>query len=203
MPPHVFVKSVHNITRERAWRPLYENELSAVQHEWLIGKLTSGFCPENPIHKYVTRISFARDHPNDDTKLIHLVRRGVSLWLWGRVVQDRLDSYRNETNKHRIRKQKKIHIPSGGRPHDFFHKPHKWGGKTQFISIPDDDLWFIDKLIEKHANLSVLQFGTDDIAALALKLYTQVGTPHLDAKSCWGVFSAMIALYNEVVANIE
>lgn len=45
------VKSVYNITRERAWGPLYRNELANVLNDWNTGRIDAGFRPTDPLHK--------------------------------------------------------------------------------------------------------------------------------------------------------
>jgi hypothetical protein len=51
LPAHRATKSIFNITRERAWRPLWEKELGNVLHSYKIGKESIGFQINNPIHE--------------------------------------------------------------------------------------------------------------------------------------------------------
>jgi mannose-6-phosphate isomerase class I len=44
---------VHNITRERNRRPLYEKDLANILHFYEIGKVESGFVESDSIHAYV------------------------------------------------------------------------------------------------------------------------------------------------------
>jgi len=58
LPAFKAVKSVFNITRERAWRTLWEKELGNIAHEYKVGMATAGFVENDDIHAYVAfRIS--------------------------------------------------------------------------------------------------------------------------------------------------
>ncbi|KAF8479959.1 hypothetical protein JB92DRAFT_3274728 [Gautieria morchelliformis] len=43
LPPHRFVKSVHNITRERAWCPIFHQELKNILATWQDGQIDVGY----------------------------------------------------------------------------------------------------------------------------------------------------------------
>ncbi|KAJ6630365.1 hypothetical protein B0H10DRAFT_1939129 [Mycena sp. CBHHK59/15] len=90
LPPHRSVKSVHNITREHGWRPIWEKELANVLFKYQDGKIGAGFHPGDPIHS------------------------GVSLWLWAKITQQRLDQIMDENRRHKVRKQRNSLLPTGG-----------------------------------------------------------------------------------------
>ena len=123
-----------------------------------------------------------------------IINRGISLWLWAKVVQNRLDDFMHTSATYRIRKQPKIHLPSGGRPIDFYEQPEKYGGKDMLIRIPDPTA--IDRLIAEHTQPDIFQFGSDEIVDLAQRLYTAVHQPEVSAKNAWAIFKAMINVYN-------
>ncbi|CAK5270489.1 unnamed protein product [Mycena citricolor] len=174
VPAHRSVKSVYNITCERGWRPIWEKELANVKHEYESGKVASGFHPDNPIHE------------------------GVCLWLWGRIVQLRLDKIQYENGIHRVRKQASRLLPTGGRIIDFYEHPERYGGDMQLISIDDIHLPLIDHLIEEHSPAEKLQFGSNDMVVLCEAIFAGIGSPDVSALNGWAVFSHMIAKYNEV-----
>ena len=53
LPAVTACKSTKNITRERAWRPLYESELANVQHEYKTGLIDAGYHPNDELHRCV------------------------------------------------------------------------------------------------------------------------------------------------------
>ena len=52
LPPHIFVKSVFNITREHSWKPLFYTELENILVAWREGP-EAGYQPHNAIHTCV------------------------------------------------------------------------------------------------------------------------------------------------------
>jgi len=70
--------------------------------------------------------------------------------------------------KHVIRKQKKVNLPTGGRPDDFYKNPEAYGGKNTLIKV---DETHIDQLYQDLLPSRLFQFGTDESVALASKLY--------------------------------
>ncbi|EPQ49861.1 hypothetical protein GLOTRDRAFT_51480 [Gloeophyllum trabeum ATCC 11539] len=173
LPPHVFVKSTYNITRERAWRPLWEKEMANVLESWRLGKDDSGYHPEDPIH------------------------HGIALWLWAKIVQVRLDRVRYEQNTHHIRKQRKVRLPTGGKPQDFYDHPEDYGGRKQLIQIPDMSL--VDRLLAEYTPEKLFQFGSDETVALAEQLFEAIGCPALSASQGWAVFKAMISVLDVMI----
>lgn len=112
------------------------------------------------------------------------------MWLWAKVVQNRLDQIVQENHLHRVRKQTKSLLPTGGRHINFFKRPEDWGGRNQLIKIPSDD---IDKLLAEYDHPELFQFGTDGMVALCERLFAAVGSPTMSANNGWIVFSDMIA----------
>ncbi|KAG6807536.1 hypothetical protein H0H92_007153, partial [Tricholoma furcatifolium] len=165
VPPYKAVTSVKNITRERAWRPLLEKVLRNIQHFYISEKLTSGY------------------HPNDQ------VHRAISLWLWAQIVQTALDAYMEEQAYHTIRKQKKSQLPTGGRPIDFYKHPERWSLADCIVKVPDEDM---DRLIAEHVDHGALQFGNDETVGHCKALWCSIGSPNLAAIDGWKIFGQMI-----------
>jgi hypothetical protein len=79
--------------------------------------------------------------------LLDINSRDLAAWIWGRVVQQRLDQHVYETNTHRIRKQKHTHLPSGGSRNDFYDFPEQYGMQNLLIQVEETD---IDRLLDEH-----------------------------------------------------
>ncbi|KAF8504932.1 hypothetical protein JB92DRAFT_3145648 [Gautieria morchelliformis] len=166
LPPHRFVKSVHNITREHGWRPLWHKDLKNVLLAWREGQLEVGYIDSNPTH------------------------RMMGIWLWARVVQSRLDNARQLNGVHRVRRQDHVLLPTGGRVEDFYNNPEKYGGEDMLIPVDEDT---ISRLLTEHVPERLFQFGTDESHALATELFTQVGSPVLTSLNAWHVWGTMMA----------
>jgi hypothetical protein len=122
----------------------------------------------------------------------------LAVWLWARVVQGRLDCLLNENAVHRIRKQKKVLLLTGGRIEDFYNNPEAWGGKDMLISVDQDDVnRLLNRLLTEHTPQRLFQFGTDESDALATELFRQLGSPELDVKNTWRVWKAMMDFLNQ------
>ncbi|KAF8911450.1 hypothetical protein CPB84DRAFT_1671914 [Gymnopilus junonius] len=165
LPSFKAVKSTFNITRERSWHPLWEKELSNVTHEYQLGKIASGFHQGDPTHV------------------------AISSWLWGQIIQKHLDKIVEENQNHKIRKQKKILLPSSTRHIDIYNFPEDHELIDCLIKVPEKD---IDQLLLKFDQPDLLQFGTDEEVALCEKTYAAIGSPILLAKFGWEIFCNMV-----------
>ncbi|KAJ2932929.1 hypothetical protein H1R20_g4143, partial [Candolleomyces eurysporus] len=169
VPTVVATKSVKNITRERAWRPLWENELSNVAYEYKNGQIDAGYQPNDDFHQAIAR------------------------WTWAGIVQERLDRLIEENSYHKVRKQKDSLLPTGGRHIDFFSDPTRYNGVAGLlVPIPEAD---IDRLLAEHDKVHLTRFGDENQVILFEDLYHSIGSPRLVAKDGWKIFSTMIELY--------
>lgn len=105
-----------------------------------------------------------------------------------------MDDIIAESQIHRVRKQKDILLPSGGRRIDFYNQPEKYGGKDRIISIPADA---IDELLAQYDRPDLLLFGSREQVTWCEEIYTAIGAPKLAARVGWGIFSKMIDYYIE------
>ncbi|KAF8512925.1 hypothetical protein JB92DRAFT_3168856 [Gautieria morchelliformis] len=158
LPPHQFVKSVHNITRERAWRPIFHQELKNILATWKDGQIEVGYRASNPTH--------------------HM----CAIWLWAQVVQDRLNHVRDENAVHKVRKQARVILPTRGQIEDFYNNPEKWGGKEMLVPVDED---VIERLLLEHTPQRLFQFSTDEGNTLAQALFEQLGRPKVDVRNAW------------------
>jgi hypothetical protein len=102
-----------------------------------------------------------------------------------------LDDIISENQIHRVRKQRNILLPSGGRRIGFYRNPEKYGGKDRIIPIPDDTL---NELLAQYDKPDPLLFGSREQVTWCEEIHTAIGAPKLSARGGWGVFSKMITL---------
>jgi hypothetical protein len=124
-----------------------------------------------------------------------LIFSDLGTWLWSKVVQNCLDHLRDENGAHRVRFQRKVLLPTGGRIEDFYNFPERYGGKKMLIPVPED---VINKLIAEHMPDWIFQFGSDEFNCLAEATYTSIGSPALDVENCWNIWRIMIDIFENV-----
>ncbi|GJJ16213.1 hypothetical protein Clacol_010509 [Clathrus columnatus] len=118
-------------------------------------------------------------------------------WLWAKVVQARLNHVREQQIFHRVRLQRKVLLPTGGTPHDFYTNPEKFRGTNLLIKI--QDMTMVDLLLEEHSSERFLQFGDEKSVPLFEELYTRVGKPELRLRDTWNVWRSMMDLVQPLI----
>ena len=78
-----------------------------------------------------------------------------------------------ENQIHRVRKQKNILLPSGGRRIDFYRNPEKYGGKDRIITVPADT---INELLAQYDKPDLLLFGSREQVTWCEEIHTAIGT---------------------------
>ncbi|GJJ14738.1 hypothetical protein Clacol_009005 [Clathrus columnatus] len=174
IPPARLVRSIRNITRERNWRPIWEKELKNVLEAWRSGQLDIGYEHGNEFH------------------------RELATWLWARLVQTRLDRLRERQAHHQIRLQRKVLLPTGGTPYNFYHAPWRYQGENMLIKIPESQMSEFDEVCEENAAEKFLQFGDDESVLLFEALYTDLRAPKLTLTTTWIVWRGVVDLFESV-----
>ncbi|KIY47705.1 hypothetical protein FISHEDRAFT_44855, partial [Fistulina hepatica ATCC 64428] len=169
IPPHRSTKSIFNITRERAWRPMFHQTFANIIHFYKTGQLDAGFHPDDPVHET------------------------IACWIWAKIVQAKLDEIVAQNRVHRVRYQKKSLLPTGGRHIDFYNQPERWGGHNMLVPVPRDVL---DDLYSKYARPDLMSFVPNAWEVFCRNAYEQIGSPDLLAKEGWNIFTSIIALVN-------
>ncbi|KZT52241.1 hypothetical protein CALCODRAFT_531664 [Calocera cornea HHB12733] len=176
LPAFQQIKSIYNITIERSWRFLYEHLLESILEAWEIG-VRAGIYHEALELEY-----------------------SVARWLWARLVQKELDKYVVERNSARIRRQARVHLPTGDSPDEFWYHPEYWNMEQCLIPIPND---FIEELIRESTPPGLFQFVSDDMEVVCKELYGLVGCPALTLHNTWEVYTRMLLLGQEVAAVVR
>lgn len=114
----------------------------------------------------------------------------IATWIWAHSVQNLLDHYLVEHNAHRIRKQKKINLPSGASHNDLYDFPENYGMTDLLIPMDQDT---IDMLVEEYCPRDVFQFLPDEKEAIMQGLHERAGTPALTIRTAWDVFQTMLS----------
>jgi hypothetical protein len=103
-----------------------------------------------------------------------------------------------ENATHRVRKQKNVLLPTGGRRIDMYESCEDFGGENMLIKIPEKD---IDRLLAEHDDHHLTQFGTDEEVALYSDLHTAIGSPDFVSSDAWSIFTRMVELYIQRIGS--
>ncbi|KZT50872.1 hypothetical protein CALCODRAFT_423369, partial [Calocera cornea HHB12733] len=165
IPAFSSIKSVYNITIERSWRYLYENVLESFLEAWAIGVRSGIYHEAVPIEYSVSR------------------------WLWARLVQQELDKYVSERNACRIRRQRRVHLPTGDSPDEFWFHPEEWDMEDCLIAVPPE---YTDQLIAEFSPQGLFQFVSDEMELACAELYVAVGSPKMSLLNIWEIYTLML-----------
>ncbi|KAK7027209.1 hypothetical protein R3P38DRAFT_2527115 [Favolaschia claudopus] len=170
VPAWKFLESIHNITVESGWRPLF--------YKWGVNVLDFYFAAS------IIPLVFLQI-------LMFFFFRQTSNWIWFPLVQRDLDNFCHQQNNHRIRYQAEKILPSGGTPNEFFANPGKWGGENCLVEVPAHR---IDELLDEARETARehMRYVDDEFDVLARDAYEALGKPDITLHSAWVVFRAMV-----------
>jgi hypothetical protein len=121
----------------------------------------------------------------------------LSRWLWGNIVQRRLDRMKRDHEVHRVRYQRKVLMPTGCRRIDMYQKPWRTGGEEQLLRLTPEAELVVDQLIAEHVPKNYTQFASDEVTKLGEHYLSLLPSDHdLKARYGWKIFNAMIAMHN-------
>ncbi|KAJ6607858.1 hypothetical protein B0H10DRAFT_2178373 [Mycena sp. CBHHK59/15] len=140
LPPHVYLRSVHNI---------------AVERQWLRLRLEFG---DNAVIRF-NEGALTHGYNNTDPDQFELCQ-----WLWPRVLQAGLDNYADFRNSCKTRKQTDKPGPSGMSRNTAFSLPHKWNGRNCLLKV---DVEVIKQMKLDMGGDALLAFSTPEFAEQA------------------------------------
>ena len=93
-------------------------------------------------------------------------------------------------NAHRVRKQAKKSLPSGGRPDRFYSNPEEYNGEECLIKV---DIDMVEQLLQESEDGKEKMWFTDhNFDPLAKVAYEKIGAFPVTLENVWRVFSLMI-----------
>lgn len=119
------------------------------------------------------------------------VHRGLARFIWGHVVQQKLNQHKEEHATHKIRTQKKRLLPSGGQPIQFYTNPEQYNGMDCLIAIPPED---IQLLVSEFIPDNLFYFCSEPLHNLATQALSQLGDPQLTVQTAWAIFSQLLPI---------
>ncbi|KAI0752401.1 hypothetical protein C8Q80DRAFT_1266961 [Daedaleopsis nitida] len=166
----VSVRSVHNIPIENLWSRWTKSDGLNVRTVILEGHSNGLFDHTNSIH-------------------VHLFQ-----WLWPKIVQVKLNAFREYWNCHKIRGQRNKLMPSGGSPNNMFLNYQAYG--CEDLSIPVTDMGLVRRLRDELpvTREEAFRFVDDEFDAAAWEAYAEIGSPELSVETGWATFSRMGAV---------
>ncbi|KAH6885542.1 hypothetical protein BKA70DRAFT_1337741 [Coprinopsis sp. MPI-PUGE-AT-0042] len=129
--PHMFLKSVRNITIERGWVTMRTQVIDNLRIFWDAGA-----------HLFDPSVSRQNDLVN---------------WLWSKFIQEQLDAFRYRNNNHKIRSSDNPHLPSGMTPEEAIQRYQRLGATWGLKAV---DCELISQLREAIGGETLLHFNT-------------------------------------------
>ncbi|EFI28278.1 hypothetical protein CC1G_14303 [Coprinopsis cinerea okayama7 len=170
LPAVRYMRSVHNISIERAWLRL--------RLDW-----------GNNAHSVYTKGLEENVFNTTDAFQVALVR-----WLWSRMLQRTLDEFCTFRNGAKMRKDKDKAGPSGCSRDEAFIFYEEWGGQNLLQPLEDDQLEVVRDLQRAMGGEDLLKFVEDELAAqFEDALANQLGLTIADVSTAnvWDVFRAL------------
>ncbi|KAK7684325.1 hypothetical protein QCA50_012649 [Cerrena zonata] len=165
-PAFVALKSTTNVRIENFWHQLRQKAGLNIEDILREGQHNGLFNPNNIIH----------------IKLFQ--------WLWPPIVQTELDRFMQLWNNHRVRKQRKSHLPSGAPPDDVFARPQDYGGALYSTPVPQETLDALRQNISVSRS-EAFRWVDDTFCHAAEHVYCSIGSPYRDTANGWRIFGMM------------
>ncbi|KAJ7161620.1 hypothetical protein C8R46DRAFT_1164479 [Mycena filopes] len=167
IPPHVYLRSVHNVSVERQWLHL---------------RMDFG---DSCVVTFNQGINDGRYNSSDPDQY------ELCQWLWPQFIQIGLDDYAARRNAIKMRKQADKPGPSGMSRNTAYSLPEKWGGRQCLLDV---DLDVVRQMKEDLGGDDLITFWTPEFEARARPAYDSLGIASLSHENIWDVFCAMLPL---------
>ncbi|KAF7975981.1 hypothetical protein HWV62_8132 [Athelia sp. TMB] len=176
-PPWVGVQSKKNTPIEGFWRWKRAGEGHSIRQAILVGKNEGIFNPANPRHIDIFN------------------------WLWPRLVQERLDEFREYWNNHKLSKQQKKILPSGTSPRHMWLVPSSVRATARDCSVRvnmESVRRLRDEMGGHEGREEAMQFVSREFSAEADSALGQLGYPTITLSTAWDVFVAVDDILSHV-----
>lgn len=124
-----------------------------------------------------------------------LIHSDVFNWLWPRLLQDRLDLFREYWNNHYLRPQKDKMLPSGTSPRQIWEAPESVSPTARNCSVkvrPELVSQLRDSIGGVDGRHHAYAFVTQEFKAVADNAYYNIGCPAIDLTNAWNVFTRIV-----------
>ncbi|KAF7970556.1 hypothetical protein HWV62_23735 [Athelia sp. TMB] len=193
-PPWVGVQSKKNTPIEGFWRWKRAGEGHSIRQAILVGKNEGIFNPANPRHMCVYSLSVVF-HTNSTS------HSDIFNWLWPRLVQERLDEFREYWNNHKLSKQQKKILPSGTSPRHMWLVPSSVRATARDCSVRvnmESVRRLRDEMGGHEGREEAMQFVSREFSAEADSALGQLGYPTITLSTAWDVFVAVDDILSHV-----
>ncbi|TFY75926.1 hypothetical protein EWM64_g8088 [Hericium alpestre] len=167
LAPHVYLRSVHNITIERSWLRL--------RLDW----------GDTAVYFFNKGIEEGRYDDQDPDQ------HELCQWLWSKLLRQELQHVVDMRNSQRMRKDRTKFGPSGMSRNEAFSLPQDWGGRNCLLPI---DVNIIRDLKQELGGDQLLDFTSAEFSARAQVAYDSLQITKLTFQNAWDVFNAMLPL---------
>jgi hypothetical protein len=112
-------------------------------------------------------------------------------WLWPTLIQQELDTLKDQFNNHVVRKDRGKKLPSGVSPNIAYTLYKEYGGENCLQPIDPN---FVKSLMEGIGGEDLIRFVSVEYAAHAQAVFETLGFVALSFHNVWLIFSAMMPI---------
>lgn len=167
LPAHVYLRSVHNISVERAWLRL--------RLDW----------GDNAVLVYEKGEEEGWYNPHDENQQM------LCRWLWAKLLRKTLAQFVRERNSYKSRKDNSKAGPSGMSRNNAFFMPESWGGKNCLLPV---DLEVVREIKKELGGDEILEFVSREFSDRAEAAYQTLGVQDLTFDNVWPIFKELLPL---------
>jgi len=169
-PAHVYVRSVHDISRERGRLRL---------------RLEFG---DNAVMVF-------KKAEEDGTYLAHVPQHAqLCQWLWPKLLRKLAKEFMDTRNAYKSRRNDTKPGPSGMSRYEAYTLPHKWGGRQCLLEVDLDVVREIKEFMSDGEDVFRFPLVTVEFEKQAEVVYQSLGVRDLNLSNVWNIFDTMLSL---------
>ncbi|KAJ2918367.1 hypothetical protein MD484_g2022, partial [Candolleomyces efflorescens] len=172
LPAVRYMRSVHNISIERAWLRLRLDWGNNVVEVFNRGIQDGTYNEADPLQSQLVA------------------------WLWPKMLQASLDDFRDFRNGAKMRKDNDKAGPSGCSRNEAFFCYEEWGGTNLLQPV---DVGVVREMKKAMGGDDILKFVPDQFASACEAAFQHLDIPaeHVNLGSVWGVFREMLKILSK------
>lgn len=183
------MRSVHNISIERAWLRLRLEFGDSAVIVFKKAEEDGVYLSHIPEHACIS--SFLTPF----SKLIPVnLSSQLTQWLWPKLLRKVAGEFMESRNSYRSHRDNTKPGPSGMSRNEAYSLPHTWGGRQCLLDVDLDVVREIKDFISNGEDLFRFPLVTAEFERAAEDVYQTLHIQDLSLSNVWNVFSAMLPL---------
>ena len=183
------MRSVHNISIERAWLRLRLEFGDSAVMVFKKAEEDGVYLPHLPEHACVD--CFLTSHFKAN---LHGFYSQLVQWLWPKLLRKIAGEFMESRNSYKSRRDNTKPGPSGMSRNEAYSLPHKWGGQQCLLDVDLDVVREIKDFISNGEDLFRFPLVTVEFEKAAEDAYETLHIQDLSLTNVWNVFTMMLPL---------